>query len=124
MKWQVSTEYPEGEYSAAKDEAIELVVGRVRDSSGCGLGWRDMQWTFDSEADAEKVEEDLEGSGLVPEGHTSHGMEFETLAEAELFDTFHRFLDLGYNIPDSIRMLKALDTTTEISPEFWEVLGR
>jgi hypothetical protein len=60
--WVVATSY-QG-YSTLFDEKCEEIVGKSRSGSGLGMGWRDLDWTFDSEAEANEASEQLSRRGI------------------------------------------------------------
>jgi hypothetical protein len=61
-KWVVAISY-QG-YSVIFDEACEQIVGKPRSGSGLGMGWRDLDWTFDSEAEATEASEQFSMRGI------------------------------------------------------------
>jgi hypothetical protein len=60
--WVVAASY-QG-YSTLFDEKCEEIVGKPRSGSGLGMGWRDLDWTFDSEAEANEASEQLSRRGI------------------------------------------------------------
>lgn len=61
-KWVVVTSY-QG-YSSSFDSKLELVVGKLRDGSGFGMGWRDIEWLFDTEDEAIAASDRLASVGF------------------------------------------------------------
>lgn len=60
--WIVAVSYPG--YSTRTDAKLERIVGQPRSGSGMGMGWRDLDWSFDNEVDADKADEALQAAGV------------------------------------------------------------
>ena len=61
-KWVVVTSY-QG-YSSSLDSKLEMLVGKLRSGSGFGMGWRDIEWLFDSEDEADAASDRLASAGF------------------------------------------------------------
>ena len=67
MSWEVdcAVKVENMDQWALVNEVAERAVGRMSDSAGTGFGFRDMQWVFDTHAEAEAARKRLQACGLT-----------------------------------------------------------
>lgn len=62
--WRLTVSYPAEYRSIETDKDVEKILKTRCEGSGCGLGWRDLEFYFDFEHDARQAEQRLKDAQL------------------------------------------------------------